>query len=111
MTPITRIRILHTAIWIFYNIIIFYLFFAVVTDRIGIRVWICIGLVVAEGLVLLLFKTICPVTIMARKYSTSTKANFDIFLPLWLAKHNKLIYTSIFIVTMIILIYKLSHQV
>ena len=32
---------------------------------------------------------------MARKYSDSTKANFDIYLPEWLAKYNKEIYTTI----------------
>jgi hypothetical protein len=45
----------------------------------------------------------CPLTVIARKYSDSTKANFDIFLPNWLAKYNKLIYTSIFGVAVLIL--------
>jgi len=109
MKAITRIRILHTAIWIFFNVVIFYLLYAVVTNRIDKWVWICIGLVLIEGLVLAAFKTMCPVTLVARKYSTSEKANFDIFLPEWLARNNKLIYTSIFIVTIIILIYQLNY--
>jgi hypothetical protein len=65
------------------------------------------GLVLLEGLVLLIFKKLCPVTVIARKYSQSTKDNFDIYLPNWLAKYNKLIYTSIFIIALIILIYRL----
>jgi hypothetical protein len=40
------------------------------------------------------FKTMAFITVIARKYSDSTKDNFDIFLPNWLAKYNKLIYTS-----------------
>jgi len=37
-----------------------------------------------------------PLTLIAGNYSNSQKDNFDIFLPNWLAKHNKLIFTTIF---------------
>jgi len=109
MRPLIGIRLLHTSIWIFFNVVIFYLLYAVITNHIDMWVWICVGLVLAEGLVLAAFKTICPVTLMARKYSNSQKANFDIFLPEWLAKNNKLIYTGIFILSLIILIYQLNY--
>jgi len=49
----------------------------------------------------------CPLTVLARKYSDSTKDNFDIFLPNWLARYNKLIYTSFFVVILLILLYRL----
>lgn len=101
------IKIIHTIVWLFFNVVIFYLLYAVLINRIDYWVWICIGLVVLEGLVLLTFKMFCPLTVMARKYSDSTKDNFDIFLPNWLAKHNKLIYTSIFGLAILILIYRL----
>ena len=104
------IKIVHTAIWLFYNVVIFYLLYAAIVNRIDIWVWICIGLVVAEGIVLLIFKMFCPLTVMAHKYSDSTKDNFDIFLPNWLAKYNKLIYTSIFSVAVIILIYRMLQS-
>jgi hypothetical protein len=101
------VKIIHTIIWLFFNVVIFYLLYAVIINKIDIWVWICIGLVLLEGLVLLFFKMFCPLTIIARKYSNSTKDNFDIFLPNWLAKYNKLIYTSIFVVAIVILIYQL----
>ena len=104
------IKWLHTVIWLFFNVVIFYLLYAVIADRIDIWVWICIGLVVLEGLVLLAFKLFCPLTVMARKYSDSTKDNFDIFLPNWLAKYNKLIYTSIFGLAIAILIYRMTSS-
>lgn len=104
------IKIVHTAIWLFYNVVIFYLLYAVIVNRIDIWVWICIGFVVAEGIVLLIFKMFCPLTVMAHKYSDSTKDNFDIFLPNWLAKYNKLIYTSIFSIAVIILIYRMLQS-
>jgi len=68
-----------------------------ITNQINMYTWIAIGLVIAEGLVLVLFKMFCPLTLVARKYSDSPKENFDIFLPNWLAKYNKIIFTSIFV--------------
>jgi hypothetical protein len=94
-------------IWLFFNAVIFYLYYAAITNKIDKWVWICIGCILVEGLVLLVFKKICPVTLVARKYSDSTKDNFDIFLPNWLAKYNKLIYTTLFVIVLIMLGYRL----
>jgi hypothetical protein len=107
MKPLILIKIIHTIIWLFFNVVIFYVLYAAIVNKIDIWVWICIGLVLLEGIVLLIFKNLCPVTVIARKYSNSTKDNFDIYLPNWLAKYNKLIYTSIFILALLILIYRL----
>lgn len=104
------IKIIHTIIWLFYNVVIFYLIYAVISNKIDIWVWICIGLVIIEGLVLLIFKLFCPITLIARKYSDSTKANFDIYLPNWLAKYNKQIYTTLFIFAIIILVFRLINN-
>ena len=100
------IKTIHTLIWLFFNAVIFYLYYAAISNRIGKWVWIGIGLIVLEGLVLLVFKRMCPVTLIARKYSGSTKDNFDIFLPNWLAKYNKQIYTALFVIVLVILLYR-----
>jgi len=101
------IKIVHTAIWIFFNVVIFYMLYAALTNKLDKWLWIGYGLFVLEGIVLLLFRFFCPLTVMARKYSGSTKENFDIYLPNWLAKYNKLIYTSILGIIMIITVYQL----
>ncbi|MDO6432686.1 hypothetical protein Q4E93_18920 [Flavitalea sp. BT771] len=102
------VKLIHTAIWVFFNIVIFYLLYAVYSNKIDFRVWICIGLVLLESIVLLLFKMKCPLTLVARRYSDSTRDNFDIFLPEWLAKYNKLIYSIIFLISIAMLIYRLA---
>lgn len=110
MTPETKLRfikILHTLIWVFFNVVIFYIVYAVITDRINFWLWVCYGLIALEGLVLVTFSLFCPLTIWARRYSESSKHNFDIYLPEWLAKYNKLIYTSIVGVSLVILIFRL----
>jgi hypothetical protein len=101
------IKLIHTVIWLFFNVVIFYLLYAAIINKIDKWIWICLGLVLLEGLVLLLFKNICPVTLVARKYSQSPKDNFDIYLPNWLAKYNKQIYTVIVLIAFIILLYQM----
>ncbi len=108
MTKLTAIKVLHTMIWVFYNLVLFYLLYAVLANKINMWVWISISLVVLEGIILLVFKMKCPLTVVARKYSDSTDDNFDIYLPNWLAKYNKLIYTSIFIIAIVVLVFQLA---
>jgi hypothetical protein len=91
------IKIIHTLIWFFFNVVLFYMAYAVIVNKIDKFVWMGIAVILLEGLILLLFKKMCPLTIIARKYSDSTKDNFDIYLPNWLARYNKLIYTGFFI--------------
>ena len=107
MSRLTLIKLVHTLVWLFFNVVIFYLFYAVVTGKIDKWVWICLSLVALETVILVLFKMMCPLTVMARKYSDSTKDNFDIYLPVWLARYNKLIYTVIVAIIIIILFFKL----
>lgn len=107
-TKLTLIKLIHTLIWLGFNAVIGYLLFAVIANRIDIWAWVAIGLIVLEGLVLLAFGNQCPLTVLARRYSSSTKHNFDIFLPEWLAKYNKHIYSVIFLIGIAILVYQLA---
>jgi hypothetical protein len=100
------IKIIHTIIWLFFNIVLFYMAYAVIVNKIDKYVSIGIALIIGEGIVLLLFKKMCPLTIIARKYSDSNKDNFDIYLPNWLAKYNKLIYTSFFVIILLGIFYR-----
>ena len=106
-TKLMIIKSGHTLIWLFFNFVIFYMLYAVVSDKFDSWFWIGFGLILLEGLTLLAFKFFCPLTLIARKYSDSAEDNFDIYLPNWLAKYTKLIYTSIFIIIVIITFYQL----
>ena len=98
------IKLLHTAVWSFFVFIIFYVVHSGISGKITPFTWISIGLVVGEGLILLLFKMFCPITLIARKYSDSKKENFDIFLPNWLAKYNKIIFTTIYLIGVLLVL-------
>ena len=107
---LTLIKVIHTLVWIFFNIVIFYMLYAVISNKLDIWLWIGYGLFILEGIVLLVFKFYCPLTLIARKYSKSPKDNFDIYLPNWLAKYNKLIYTSILVVIIGLTIYQMLKK-
>ena len=98
------LKLIHTLIWLFFVSVIFYVLYAGISGNINIYTWISIGLVLGEGMVLVLFKMFCPLTLIARKYSNSTKDNFDIFLPNWIAKYNKEIFTTIFVFATILVL-------
>ena len=106
---LTIVKTVHTLIWVFFNAVIFYFLYAVIVNRIDIWVWLCIGIIFLEIIVLLIFKSVCPVTLIAKKYSDSQKDNFDIFLPNWLARHNKRIYSVIVLSAVVILLYRLFN--
>jgi hypothetical protein len=108
MNMLNILKLIHTLIWLFFNVVIFYMLYAVLINKIDISLWICLSIVVMEGIVLLIFKRSCPITLVARKYSSSQKDNFDIYLPNWLAKHNKTIYSLIMVVIIIILMYRMA---
>ncbi len=98
------IKIIHSVIWLFFVSLITYVLYSGLSDQITLFTWAAIIGVILEGVVLGIFKNQCPLTILARKYSSSQKENFDIFLPLWLAKNNKLIFTGLFVVGLLLVL-------
>jgi hypothetical protein len=101
------IKLIHTIIWLFMVSVIVYVLYCGLANDINVYTWIAISLVIVEGLVLLVFGGRCPLTIIARNYSDSDRANFDIFLPNWLARYNKLLFTSLYVVGLIVVGYRL----
>jgi len=105
-TKLIITKSVHSLIWIFFNVVIFYMLYAVIISKFDIWLLIGYGLFILEGITLLIFKFHCPLTVIARKYSDSTKDNFDIYLPLWLAKYNKRIYIFILVIIIFLNIYQ-----
>lgn len=46
----------------------------------------------------------CPLTDFAARYTGDRTANFDIYLPIWLAEHNKFIFGTLFVVGEVVLV-------
>ena len=67
------------------------------------------GVMVGEVLVLVVNGWRCPLTDLAARYTDDRRANFDIYLPLWLAANNKRIFGSIFAAALVFSIWRLAR--
>jgi hypothetical protein len=89
-----RIRLLHTLIWGLFATAILAIPVAVLADAPRLALWLSI-LVFVEVAVLLANRMRCPLTGVAARYTADRADNFDIFLPAWLARQNKLIFGAL----------------
>ena len=95
------VRILHTIVWAF---------FAGCVVAIPVLAWagmfsqafIFIGIVLIEVLILAINSWHCPLTTVAARYTADRRDNFDIYIPEWLARHNKLIFGTIYMAGIIL---------
>jgi ribosomal-protein-alanine N-acetyltransferase len=94
------VKLAHTAIWALFASAILALPFAASQGRLDIAAGL-IALVAIEVLVLLLNRMRCPLTDVAARYTTDRRDNFDIYLPLWLARYNKQIFGTLFVAGMV----------
>lgn len=103
-TKLFLIKLLHTVIWVFFVAVIGYIVYAGITGELNAFVWAAIGLIALEGVVLLFNSGACPLTPWAARYTAQREDNFDIFLPLWLARHNKAIFTPITVLGVLLIV-------
>jgi uncharacterized membrane protein len=90
------IKTLHTVIWVFFAACVFAIPIFAWTAKYAYATAL-IGIVLLEVLVLLVNSWRCPLTGIAERYTDDRRDNFDIYLPEWLARHNKRIFGSIYV--------------
>lgn len=100
------VKTLHTVVWVFFVTTILCILYAGAFDKVTGLVWFCIGLVIFEGIILLINKWKCPLTLVAGKYIRNPSTGFDIYLPKWLAKHNKTIFSALFGIGLILVLWR-----
>jgi hypothetical protein len=89
------IKLLHAAIWLFFAGCIVAIPFAGVRRQFHLAA-VLTGLVLVECAVLAMNRGRCPLTDLAGRYTKDRTDNFDIYLPLWLARHHKTIFGTLF---------------
>lgn len=90
------VKLLHTVVWAFFAGCI--LWIPVYAWRGELRAAaVLIGIVSIEVAVILGNRWRCPLTGVAARYTNDRKDNFDIYLPLWLARYNKEIFGVLFV--------------
>ena len=90
------VKIVHTLVWALFAGCIVALPIAAWREDIRIAMML-MAIVGIEVLVLLLNRFRCPLTGIAARYTQDRRDNFDIYLPLWLARYNKQIFGSLYV--------------
>jgi hypothetical protein len=99
MTPaasLRTIRILHTVVWAFFVGCIVGIPILGFMRLYGYAAFL-FGVVLVEVFVLIANRWQCPLTAVAARYTDDRDDNFDIYLPVWVARHNKLIFGLLFL--------------
>lgn len=86
---------------------ILYILYCGISGHLSTFLYYAIGLILFETIVLLINHWSCPFTIMAKKAKPDWKDGDDIFLPKWIAINNKMLFGSLFIVGIILIIFRL----
>jgi hypothetical protein len=90
------VKIVHTLAWAIFAGCIVALPVAAYLNNFRLAVFL-IAIVLVEVIVLFANHLRCPLTAVAARYTTDRRANFDIYLPLWIARYNKEIFGSLFV--------------
>jgi hypothetical protein len=91
------IKLVHTAMWLFFAGCIVAIPLAGARRQFLLAIALS-GLVLVECAVLAVNRGRCPLTDLAGRYTEERVDNFDIYLPLWLAQRNKMIFGTLFAV-------------
>jgi hypothetical protein len=95
---IFHIKLVHTAIfWVLSGCVLFTLFSGL-AGRVTLLTWVSVGLVVVEGVVLVVSGWVCPLTLLAERLGATRGSVADIFLPRWLADRIFPVCTTTFVI-------------
>ena len=99
------VKLLHTGVWAFFVVCILAI---PVLGWLGEFLVAAIlgGLVFVEVLVLVFNDWRCPLTPLAARYTEDRRDNFDIFLPEWLARYNKEIFGTLYLLGLVVLAFR-----
>lgn len=95
-TKLRAVKAVHTAAWAFFASAVLLIPVAAIMDAWRVT-WFLIGTVTVECLILVGNGMRCPLTPLAARYTEDRADNFDIYLPLWLARYNKHIFGTLFV--------------
>ena len=98
------VKLVHTVVWAFFAGCIFAIPVLGWIGQLGLAGVLC-GIVFLEVLVLMFNDWSCPLTPIAANYTEDRRANFDIFLPEWIARYNKEIFGSLYAAGLFYIVY------
>ncbi|MDZ4701398.1 MAG: hypothetical protein SH809_16925 [Rhodothermales bacterium] len=90
------IKVIHTLVWAVFAGSILAVPVVAFLGNLPVA-WSLIGFVFLEVVVLVANRMTCPLTDVAGRYTAERQENFDIYLPRWLARHNKTIFGGLYL--------------
>jgi hypothetical protein len=102
------IRAVHTAVWAFFAGCILVLSVSGWQHHFG-QAALLAACVLAECLVLAVNRGQCPLTALAARQTDARAPNFDIYLPSWLARWNKTIFGTLFVIGGLYVLWEWIH--
>ncbi len=99
------VKLLHTAVWAFCVACIVGIPVAALAGRLRLALALS-GIVLVEVAVLALNSMRCPLTDVAARYTDARADNFDIYLPLWLARYNKQVFGALWLAGEAVLVWR-----
>jgi hypothetical protein len=104
VNPLVTIKLVHTAIWAVLAGCILALPITALLHRFD---WAAnlTAIILVECGVLAVNRGRCPLTDVAARFADERAGNFDIYLPNWLARHNKAIFGTLFVVSELIVLW------
>ncbi len=101
------VKLVHTFIWALFVGMIGFVLYAGIVDMMTRSVLVCAGALAVESAVIVACGWRCPLTLLAYRYTDDRTSAFDIYLPEWLAEHNKTIFGGMYGVGLVLLTYRL----
>lgn len=90
------IKTVHTVVWVFFVACIVAIPVMTWRESFAAATWFT-GIVFLEVVVLVVNRWRCPLTPLAARFTQDRRDNFDIYLPQWLARHNKTLFGGLYL--------------
>ena len=103
VNPLTAIKLGHTVVWAFFVACILAIPIYTAKSEFGIAAFFT-AVVAVEVAVLMLNRMQCPLTAIAARHTDDRRPNFDIYLPEWLARNNKQVFGSLYVLAVLFLL-------
>jgi hypothetical protein len=96
------IKLVHTAVWAGFAGCIVAIPVLALQQRFRLAALLAL-IVLGEVVVLAANRWRCPLTPIAARYTADRRANFDIYLPEWLARYNREIFGPLYLAGVVLL--------
>ena len=95
------LKVFHTVIWLIMTTANFVGFYLAFIGRFDFWFVLSVLLIGGEIVVIVVNRWHCPLTDVMAKYTTERRANFDIYLPEWVAANNIRIFSVLIVLEVV----------